>query len=244
MTKHAGPLAIALAGLALALPTSALAARQTPIVEIKPTGIALPGIGAQQDFGAANLPEQIRTYRQSGAWGRHISRIDGLAARYLRRRMRALPRRTRPALVLDIDETSLSNWEFWNPLDFDYTRAAGIADWIQSAQGAPIVPTRSLYRLARRLGVAVFFITGRGPALGPATRTNLARAGYGGRYALVLKPTTYTRVSVIPYKSRARCRIERRGYEVLANVGDQYSDLAGGCADRAFKIPNPMYFLP
>jgi hypothetical protein len=51
-------------------------------------------------------------------------------------------------------------------------------------------------------------------------------------------------VSVIPYKSRARCRIERRGYDIVANVGDQYSDLAVGCADRAFKIPNPMYFLP
>jgi hypothetical protein len=49
---------------------------------------------------------------------------------------------------------------------------------------------------------------------------------------------------VIPYKAGARCRLERRGYDNVANVGDQYSDLLGGCADRAFKIPNPMYFLP
>ena len=41
---------------------------------------------------------------------------------------------------------------------------------------------------------------------------------------------------------RAR-RIERRGYTILANVGDQRSDLAGGHARRAFKLPNPFYFI-
>ena len=38
--------------------------------------------------------------------------------------------------------------------------------------------------------------------------------------------------------------IEAQGYDIVANVGDQYSDLAGGHADRAFKLPNPFYFLP
>ena len=30
----------------------------------------------------------------------------------------------------------------------------------------------------------------------------------------------------------------------IANFGDQYSDLQGGYEDRAFKLPNPNYFLP
>ena len=30
----------------------------------------------------------------------------------------------------------------------------------------------------------------------------------------------------------------------MANVGDQFSDLEGGFSDRAFKMPNPMYYLP
>ena len=33
-------------------------------------------------------------------------------------------------------------------------------------------------------------------------------------------------------------------YDVVANLGDQYSDLIGGYADRAVKLPNPTYYLP
>jgi hypothetical protein len=31
---------------------------------------------------------------------------------------------------------------------------------------------------------------------------------------------------------------------IIANVGDQESDLAGGHAERMFKIPNPFDFIP
>jgi hypothetical protein len=38
--------------------------------------------------------------------------------------------------------------------------------------------------------------------------------------------------------------IEAQGYRIVASVGDQYSDLAGGHEAVAFKLPNPFYFLP
>ncbi len=41
-----------------------------------------------------------------------------------------------------------------------------------------------------------------------------------------------------------RAHIESLGYDIVANFGDQFSDLNGGFADETFKIPNPMYFLP
>jgi len=34
------------------------------------------------------------------------------------------------------------------------------------------------------------------------------------------------------------------GFNIVANFGDQYSDLTGGFADKTFKVPNPMYYLP
>ena len=46
------------------------------------------------------------------------------------------------------------------------------------------------------------------------------------------------------YKSLTRQHIESLGFDIVANFGDQFSDLNGGFADRTFKIPNPMYFLP
>ena len=46
------------------------------------------------------------------------------------------------------------------------------------------------------------------------------------------------------YKSLTRAYIESQGYNIVANFGDQFSDLIGGYADRTFKLPNPMYYLP
>ena len=59
----------------------------------------------------------------------------------------------------------------------------------------------------------------------------------------MLEPAGST-LSTVAYKSAARAAIEKQGYEIVANVGDQYSDLAGGHADLAFKLANPFYFLP
>jgi hypothetical protein len=37
--------------------------------------------------------------------------------------------------------------------------------------------------------------------------------------------------------------ITRRGYRIVVNLGDQRSDLDGGYALRAIKLPNPMYVI-
>ena len=50
--------------------------------------------------------------------------------------------------------------------------------------------------------------------------------------------------TTVHYKSATRAHIESLGYDIVANFGDQFSDLEGGHADRTFKLPNPNYFLP
>jgi acid phosphatase len=47
----------------------------------------------------------------------------------------------------------------------------------------------------------------------------------------------------VSYKSGERAKIERSGVRIIANIGDQESDLEGGHADRGFKYPNPFYFI-
>jgi len=53
-----------------------------------------------------------------------------------------------------------------------------------------------------------------------------------------------TSCATIPYKSGTRAYIESQGYDIVANFGDQFSDLEGGFADKTFKMPNPNYYLP
>jgi len=48
----------------------------------------------------------------------------------------------------------------------------------------------------------------------------------------------------IQYKSGTRAYIESKGYDIVGDFGDQFSDLLGGYADKTFKMPNPNYYLP
>jgi len=58
---------------------------------------------------------------------------------------------------------------------------------------------------------------------------------------LVLRPSDAEGTRA--YKSAARADIEADGYRIVLNVGDQDSDLRGGHADKAYKLPNPFYFI-
>lgn len=46
------------------------------------------------------------------------------------------------------------------------------------------------------------------------------------------------------YKGPVRCELIAQGYNIVVNMGDQPSDLAGGCAEKAFLLPNPFYRIP
>jgi acid phosphatase len=50
---------------------------------------------------------------------------------------------------------------------------------------------------------------------------------------------------VSTFKTYSRVDIEKRfGVAIIANVGDQMSDLIGEHAERTFKVPNPFYYIP
>jgi len=148
----------------------------------------------------------------------------------------------KPAMVLDIDDTSLSNYNFIAPFNFQ-DAPTHLFDAVLAAQSPVLKPTLKLFDEAKSHGVAVFFLSGRPQTYAAQTTANLTAAGYRGWKGLILKTPGSTQ-NVIPYKSAARASIEKKGYEILVNVGDQESDLAGGHADAAYKIPNPFYFIP
>jgi predicted secreted acid phosphatase len=162
---------------------------------------------------------------------------------------RAQPRRARTAklhgkklaLVLDIDETSLSNYSAI--VADNFTFGTNSQNEAVNKIGVAIAPTLELFNLAKRNGVAVFLITGRPEAQRQPTIENLQREGYSDWTGLTLKPPGTT-LTTVAYKTGARAAIEQQGYRIIASVGDQYSDLAGGHEDKAFKLPNPFYFLP
>lgn len=146
------------------------------------------------------------------------------------------------AVVFDIDETTLSNLEVMRESDWGYDEARW-HEWMDSAKAPAIPQLREVYQTARSRGVAVFFVTGRKERLRAATTRNLTRQGMGEFTELICRPNANTEPAQV-YKTHHREQITRRGYTIIANIGDQPSDLAGGHAERTFKLPNPFYRIP
>jgi hypothetical protein len=235
---------------------------KVPMVELYDGGGGLPYLGSTTSYNAGDWENALRTYHDSGTYLDQVAQIDRIAQNALDRGVRKYRVKARaarhgghyghgghgnghgprkPALVLDIDETSLSNYSAINADNFTFgTNSQGEAT---NEIGVAIPSTLALYQDAISKGVAVFFITGRGEATRAHTEHNLQTQGYTKWNAVVLKPAGST-LTTVAYKSAARADIEKQGYEIVANVGDQYSDLAGGHADVAYKLANPFYFLP
>lgn len=199
---------------------------------------------------------ELRKYEESGQYERDLGDAVRPAKDWLAQQVR---RKGKLAIVLDIDETSLSNWPVINADDFGFIAvgpcdlsssgvpigACGWIKWIMQARDKPIIPTLELYRQARRQGVAVFFITGRPESLRAATERNLRAAGYSDWNALVMEPGNLPRLkSAADFKAPARKKIEEQGYTIVLDMGDQQSDLLGGYAERTFKLPDPFYYVP
>lgn len=151
----------------------------------------------------------------------------------------------RPALVLDIDETTLSSYCEMQKEDYGYVKPM-FESWIVSpAASIPIPGTLRLYKQARAAGVAVFFITGRPDEQRTATATNLKTAGFDSWAGLSLRVASQKTMSASEYKSQERQKILDAGYTIVMNVGDQWSDLDGTArAAINVKLPNPFYYLP
>jgi acid phosphatase len=194
------------------------------------------------------LKNQLKAYHdctcKCGCYDRALDAQTDRAIRALESRVARSKHRARLALVLDIDETALSNYEEMEEADFGYNRKA-FAAWEEEAKAPAIPGTLRLYQKARQLGVAVFFITGRPDTDMAATVRGLHAAGYNNWTGLTLRRPDQNKEATIAYKSAARAAIVQQGYHIVLSVGDQMSDLRGTPqADVSVKLPNPYYYIP
>jgi hypothetical protein len=117
--------------------------------------------------------------------------------------------------------------------------------WIAERTASTVIsPTMDVYNTAKDRGAAIFFITGRPESQRAATERNLADVGYAGYTRLIMEPDGTHHDSAADFKAPQRQEIEQEGYTIVANMGDQPSDLEGGFAERTFLLPNPFYRIP
>jgi len=221
--------------------------------------MAMPGVAwASEDAIFNTSPSQPQNvgdailaaaaYHDSGEYERDIALVAKKAADWIAERALSA---SRPAIVFDIDETALANWEvikrdnfgrpIQGPCDLALDGPCGWAAWDNLAKDSPIGPTVAIFKQALAAKADVFFITGRPENQRQATEENLKSAGYVGYTKLYMVPDNARYSSAVDFKAPIRAQIEGEGFKIIANIGDQPSDLLGGYAERMFLLPNPFY---
>ncbi|MFJ3881721.1 HAD family acid phosphatase [Streptomyces sp. NPDC090077] len=211
-TTAAG-VAVAAAALALLPATAAGAAPAAPAPV--PAPVTAAAITSAPGGNAAILGIDYAT------WQRDVAAVVDAARPAIEQRIAASPAGEKPAIVLDIDNSSLET-------DFH---------WFWTFPTPAIDKVRALTRYADQRGVAIFFVTARPGIVYSMTERNLKQVGYpvSGLYVRDL-PALFEQVSA--YKTAKRAEIEARGYTIIANIGNNESDLVGGHAERTVKLPD------
>jgi acid phosphatase len=193
------------------------------------------------------LKDELKQYHACtctcGCYAKDLDLQAERAIAFLRLRTARRRPNERLAVVLDIDETTLSNYEEMEKAGFAYDAKAFNA-YVDSAKAPAIPGTLRIFNEAKRLGVHAFFLTGRGEAERGATEQNLRAQGFDGWQELILRKPGQGSSTALDYKSAARAGLVAEGYKIILNVGDQWSDLRGNPeAEYSVKYPDPYYFL-
>lgn len=193
------------------------------------------------------LKREVRAYVESGDYEREIAAVGARATAWIEARVASARDGHQGAaagkltVVFDLDETLFSNWPNMESLDFGYSSATWTA-WVNEGRAPAIEPVRDVFRTARRLGVDVALITGRRERDRPGTEKNLRAIDCTDYAVLICKPDA-DKTSAADFKTAERKRLVAQGRIIIANIGDQESDLAGGFSERTFKLPDPFYLI-
>lgn len=200
---------------------------------------------AAEPANLSDAKDAVYAYVDSGAYARDFAVVAAGAREWIEQRAAARRPGERLAVVLDIDETVLSNLPHMRAEDFGYN-PRDWDEWVDSAAAPVLEPMREVFAAARARDVAVLFLTGRkDPRDRPGTEENLRRAGLADYAALRLASSADASLpTAAARKAAARAAWATEGWTIIATVGDQESDLVGGHAERAFKLPNPFYRIP
>ncbi|MEU7638531.1 MULTISPECIES: HAD family acid phosphatase [unclassified Streptomyces] len=161
---------------------------------------------------AAARPDSLPSESE---WLDDVAPVAASLQDYLEQRLAHGRSGERPAVVLDIDNTSLAT---------HYDR------------GKPIEAILKATRYAQEHGAAVLFASYRGADKQDATTEELESAGYTVD-GLCLKPDGDS-PGKAQVKLGCRKKYEAQGYTLIADVGNRSTDFEGGHYEKGFKLPD------
>jgi ethanolamine-phosphate cytidylyltransferase len=138
-------------------------------------------------------------------------------------------------IVLDIDEVCLCDLMYFNLIDFDsgsYSFNDGIIPKVEQSVG--------MFDSLHKNNIKYAFITGRRDYIRDITIKNLEIEKMDEYIELYTVPDDFIG-SISTYKETCRIDLTKKGYNIIATIGDQVSDINGGFSGTPFLIYNPYY---
>lgn len=182
--------------------------------------------------------EEVINYYESGRYDKDLDKVVNKAIDEFKN----IPVADSSAVVFDIDETTLSNYEINKELDFGYVPELW-DKWIEEAKAPPVAGVKILYDFLKEKGFIIIFLTGRKEYQYNSTLKNLVNDGYKNFDTLIVRKSYENKLTAKEYKSKKREELTKKGFNIVGDVGDQYSDLDGPDHGVQVKIPNYMYII-
>ncbi|WP_320774457.1 HAD family acid phosphatase [Streptomyces sp. CRN 30] len=254
--------ACAVAGAVLYGAGAAGAGQSTANSTHEPYNVGLLHTDIDTYYGTTQDADGVYQASPDSPYAKDLARIDKAARAQIDRAAHTAADKhhkgDRPAVVFDIDDTVLLSLDYEKKNSYGYSSASW-AEYVDRADRPEVFGTPELIRYAEKKGVEVFYNSGLGESQRAAAVANLKKVGADvnldtdhvflkdkadppSYLSACATPSAWT-CTTVQYKAGTRKHIESLGYDIIANFGDQYSDLQGGYADKTYKLPNPTYFV-
>lgn len=180
--------------------------------------------------------DRVQHYYEGGQFDKELDEIVANA----KRKFSKVEVKPNSAVVFDIDDTVLLNYAASKKMGFGYVKSI-VDEWVSSAQVPAIPKVKELYEYLLQRNFKIIFLTGRFHDEYDYTFQNLVNEGFTIFDTLIVRRPEEQKLPAVEFKSDVRTALTQQGYEIVGNVGDQWTDLDGPYSGIQIKIPNYLY---
>ena len=182
--------------------------------------------------------KNVMGYYESDRYSNDLKKIISSAEDEINR----LELKSNSAVVFDVDETTLSNYASIKKIYFGYDPVVW-DNWINEGKSPAIPEVKKFYNFIIEKKIKAIFLSSRKSSQYKVTYTNLNNAGYAAFDTLILKSNSDSGLSSLEFKSKQRELLSKKGYDIIAVIGDQESDMEGKDHGMQIKLPNYLYII-
>lgn len=178
----------------------------------------------------------VKNYYEDGQFNKELDKIVADA----KKQFDKVKLKTNSAVIFDVDDTVLLNYEGSKKMGYGYVKNM-VDEWVSTAQVPAIPQVKDLYDYLLQRNVKIIFLTGRFHDEYEYTFQNLINEGFTTFDTLIVRRAEEQKLPAVEFKSNVRTALTQQGYDIIGNVGDQWTDLKGPYSGIKVKIPNYIY---